>query len=236
MSMERGAWSGELAACIIRHTACGRCRTANSHFLTRGFLGFTLVELLVVIAIIAIMSALLAPSFQGLFSVAGRRGGANAIAGAAELARLESIRHSVPSFVGFANLTNEEAFSSVIVYRALRPDEAATNSSSVVAVSRWLRFPRGVFVDPESLGSGGIGAQSVPKGQIPLLGTLPVASLRSIKFDRFGKLATNASPVLKVGEGVLEGSRLRFIPTDQNYYEVSIQPLTGKAVVNDPLQ
>ncbi len=236
MSMERGAWSmergmrslrGVTLSPVARHPSLVTCRRTEA---------FTLIELLVVIAIIAIMSALLAPSFQGLFSVAGRRGGANALAGAAELARLESIRHSVPSFVGFANLTNEEAYSSVIVFRALRPDEAATNSQTVMAVSRWLRFPRGVFVDPESLGSAAFAAQSVPAGEIPRLGTLPVTSLRSIKFDRFGKLATNASPVLKVGEGVLEGSRLRFIPTDQNYYEVSIQPLTGKAVVSDPLQ
>jgi prepilin-type N-terminal cleavage/methylation domain-containing protein len=235
MSAERGAWSAESAEGRLSRpwrVASGARRGS----MLRQRAAFTLLELLAVVAIIGIMSALLVPSLQGLFSVAGRRGGANVIAGAAEVARLEAIRHAVPAFIGFANITNEEAYSALIVYRALRPDEATTNTNPVIAVSRWQRFPRGVFVDPQTLAGEGWSAQSIPPGQLPRLGTLQVTSLKSIKFDRFGRLATKASPVLRVGEGILNGSQLSFIPTADNYYELAIQPLTGKAVVSDPLQ
>jgi len=205
-----------------------RCRS-----LTSG--AFTLIEVLIVVALVAILTALIAPSLQGLLGIVGGRGGVTALSGAIEQARLEAIKNGVPAFVGFPDdITNEEAFSSVIICRARRSDEEQAGAGPVIVVSRWLRLPRGVFIDPESLKTAVTTTQSL-SGQLPRLATNNVASLRSLKFDRFGKLAWSQTnvPVLRVGEGVFDGSTVRFTPNTNNYYELTIQPLTGHVVVRD---
>jgi prepilin-type N-terminal cleavage/methylation domain-containing protein len=57
--------------------------------------GFTLVELLVVMTISAILIAAAVPSFQWLITTTRASNGANALSGAFELARSESIRRGV---------------------------------------------------------------------------------------------------------------------------------------------
>jgi prepilin-type N-terminal cleavage/methylation domain-containing protein len=196
---------------------------------------FTLIEMLIVIGIIAVLTTLLTPAIQGLMGVVGGRGGVGTVSGAIELARLEAIKHGVPSFVGFpAGLTNEEAFNSLIVYRALRADESATNTNKITVVTRWLRLPQGVFVDPQSLDTSLMTTQGV-SGIFPRLTSNAVTSVRSLKFDRFGKLGSDVrdAPVLRVGEGVLIGTTLQFAPSPSNYFEVAVQPLTGHVVVRD---
>jgi prepilin-type N-terminal cleavage/methylation domain-containing protein len=234
MSMERGARSRESEA---RSTVGGACLPAarNHRLVMHDRSAFTLIELLVVIAIIAVLSALLVPSMQGLFGVVGRRGGANTLAMGFEQAKLEAIKHGTAAFVGFANSTNEDAFSSFIVYRALRFDESATNTNLFTPVSRWIRLPRGVFIAPPTLAAAVTSTQSsITPGLLPRLGGSNVASLRSIKFDRFGKLdTTNTDISLRVGEGILTGDQLVFTPNENNYYELTIQPLTGQVVMRD---
>jgi len=196
---------------------------------------FTLVELLVVIGIIAILTTLLTPAIQGMMGIVGGRGGVGIVSGAIEQARLEAIKHGVPTFVGFpAGLTNEEAFSSLIVYRALRADESLTNTNKIAVVSRWMRLPSGVFVDPQSLDASLMTTQNVSV-TFPRLTSNTVTSIRSLKFDRFGKLGSDVvdAPVFRVGEGVLVGGALRFASSPSNYFEVSVQPLTGHVVVRD---
>jgi len=195
---------------------------------------FTLVEMLIVIALIAVLTALVAPSLRGLFGVVGGRGGVSALSGAIEQARLEAIKHGVSAFVGFPDgITNEEAYASMIVYRALRADESLTNTNEIAVVTRWSRLPQGVFIDPASLDAAVQMTQNVG-GLVPRLANNNIASVRSLKFDRFGKLGWNVStpPVLRVGEGVYVGSKVAFTPTN-NYYTVAIQPLTGQVVVRD---
>lgn len=196
---------------------------------------FTLVEMLIVIALVAVLSALLVPSMQGLFGVVGRRGGANTLAMGFEQAKLEAIKHGTAAFVGFATTINEDTFSSFIVYRALRSDEAVTNTNLITPVSRWVRLPRGVFIAPPTLAAAVTSTQSsIPAGLLPRLGGSNVASLRSIKFDRFGKLDTTKTNIsLRVGEGILTGDQLVFTPSASNYYELTIQPLTGQVVMRD---
>jgi prepilin-type N-terminal cleavage/methylation domain-containing protein len=234
MRCERGAWSAERGA---RLAAVGSfyAPSATRHDDRPAGAAFTLIEILVVVALVAILSALLVPSMQGLFGVVGRRAGANTLALGIEQARLEAIKHGTASFVGFINANNEAAFSSFIIYRALRFDEAATNTNLVTAVSRWIRLPRGVFMEPKDLAGVVSLTQSISAGILPRFAGTSISSVRSIKFDRFGKLATTDTnpPTLRVGEGLLKGTELTFIPNEGNYYELSIQPLTGQVAMRD---
>lgn len=234
MSTEHGAWSVDDRA---QRTVCSFCRLPfeASRVARCPGAAFTLIEMLIVIALVAILTTLLAPSMQGLFGVVGRRGGANALALGIEQARLEAVKHGTPAFVGFAIGTNEAAYSSFIIYRALRFDEAVTNTNLVTAVSRWMRLPRGVFIQPQDLASAVTLTQNVASNALPRLGSDSISSLRSLQFDRFGKLVTTNvdPPTLRVGEGIFNGTSVTFIPDTNNYYELSIQPLTGQVVMRD---
>jgi prepilin-type N-terminal cleavage/methylation domain-containing protein len=193
---------------------------------------FTLVEMLVVIAIIAILSTLVVPSLRGLFGVAGRRGGLNTLSGALEQARLSAIENGVISYVGFPSgtATNELAFSSVIVYRTGKSGE-----SNVVPVSRWVRFPTGVFLDPQSVSTAAPDKTNGIGALLPKLGGISVTDLSYIAFDRFGKVAgdPNLKRELRVGEGVFDSGKVTFKPSTNNYYALTLLSLTGRVQVSD---
>jgi hypothetical protein len=155
----------------------------------------------------------------------------NTLSGALEQARLSAIENGVPAYVGFPSSgTNELAFSSVIVYRAGKLGE-----SNVVPVSRWVRFPTGVFLDPSSISNAapdttiGIGAF------LPKLGGGSVTDLAYIAFDRFGKVRGNPNlkRELRVGEGVFDSGKVTFKPSTNNYYALTLLPYTGRVQVTD---
>jgi prepilin-type N-terminal cleavage/methylation domain-containing protein len=222
MSRRHDAWSGRLAN--------------NSALRCKGGLAFTLTEMLVVVALVAVLTALVAPSLQGLFGVVGRRGGANTLSAALDQARLAAVENGVPAFVLFptgTGISNDLAWSSVIVMRALRDGEAGAGP---VPLTRWLRLPDGVYVEPTSLSSA-VNLTTNLSGVLPKLKNISVSGGRGFSFDRFGRLsgaaATAAPPELRVGEGVVTGDSLTFRPSAEDYYALSIQPLTGRVKVTD---
>jgi|GEM_PF-3189840 len=188
----------------------------------RGAPAFTLLELLAVVAIIAIMSALLTPAVRGLLGVSGPRGGLNILSSALEQARLSALESGVPAYAGLTVDTNA-GHSAVMVFRDPRDNE----TNKLVPVTRWVRMPQGVYHRSDDLDSF-----SVPSGTLPKLGTSNVTSISVIRFDRFGRLSQTTEP--KVVElGAMTGPGGEYLGGADNRFELTIQPLTGRASVAD---
>jgi len=185
--------------------------------------GFTLLEILVTVALIAMLSTLIVPSMRGLMGVAGPQGGVNAIASAVEQARLSALESGESAYVGFPEELpgGDEPFSAAIVFRDTRDDE----DGDYVAVTRWMRLPRGIHVDTDGL------QESVAAGEaLPRLGNDTVGQLKVLRFDRFGKLyEAGSEQVFRVGEKIEPNGDF----TKGNYFEIAVQPLTGRAVITE---
>jgi prepilin-type N-terminal cleavage/methylation domain-containing protein len=189
--------------------------------------GFTLVEMLLVIAIIAILAALLAPAAQSLMGITGRRGGMNSLSSALEQARLRAVEKQRDVYVGFPlTATNPETrFSSVLVF------DGPTN---LAPVGRWIRFPSGVYYEPE----GGCLSTNLPRffagippKALPLLEGEELNSLYAVGFDRFGRMKSQDAVRIRVGEKPKPDGD--FIRATDNFFELTIQPLTGRVTMED---
>jgi type II secretory pathway pseudopilin PulG len=190
--------------------------------------------MLIVIAIIAILVGLVVPSLQGLFGVAGRRGGSNLLGGALEQARLAAIENGVPAYLGFPGGidTDEASASSFIVFRGPREGETV----NFVPLSRWIRLPTGVFIDPTSIQTAATNSLSV-SGLIPKLNNANLSTVKGIKFDRFGRVEGDQNQLreLRVGEGTFSGSSVNFKPSANDYYILTLYPMTGRVRITDGL-
>ena len=165
--------------------------------------------------------------------VAGRRGGASVLSAALEQARLSALENGGAAYVGFAiSSTNpDNKYNSLIVFRAKRDDETG---AAYVPLSRWVRLPTGVHIDPQSINSAAKASISVSSGVLPRLGSEQVSSLQAIEFDRFGRLKGHAQPpVLKVGEGIVSDSAVQFRQGANALYAVTILPLTGRVQISE---
>lgn len=186
--------------------------------------GFTLLEVLVTVALIAVLSTLLVPSMRGLMGVAGPRGGVNTLASAIEQARLSALESGTSAYVGFPEELpgEDDPYSAVIVFRGPRDETEA----DYVPVSRWIRMPRNIHVDVSALTD----TVSPQAGLIPKLGTAEAGTLKVLRFDRFGKLyGADNETILRVGEKTKpEEEFLR-----GNFFEIAVQPLTGRAVITE---
>ena len=231
MSIEREAWSAErrtpcTVPCLGCFTVCPRHRTRRSGA------AFTLIELLVVVAIIAVLSALITPAVQGLMGTSGRRGALNTVTAVLEQARLSAVENGTTAYVGFptnaANKTN--GFSHLIVFRDARPGDTNANP---VAVTRWQRLPNGVFLESGTGLSGAVTTRALPTRTLPRLGGSEyLTKIPALAFNRFGQLqgASTAVSVL-LGEKIEPTGAWR--GSASNYYELRIQPLTGRVIVDD---
>ena len=202
------------------------------HRARRSGAAFTLIELLVVVAIIAVLSALITPAVQGLMGTSGRRGALNTVTAVLEQARLSAVENGTTAYVGFphnaANKTN--GYSHLIVFRDPRPGD--TNSNPV-AVTRWQRLPNGVFIQGGTGLSGALTTRTLPTRTLPRLGgSEDLTQIPALAFNRFGQLqgASTAVSVL-LGEKIEPTGEWR--GSASNYYELRIQPLTGRVIVDD---
>ncbi len=129
------------------------------------------------------------------------------------------------TYVGFPfGASNEEvAYSSVIVFRQGRDDE----NVEYVPVSRWVRLPQGVYLESSNL----VDSESVG-GALPKLANEDIQSVNVLRFDRFGKLQGISNPVV-IKVGLKPEARGDFAREGKDYFEVTVQPLTGRAFVVD---
>lgn len=195
---------------------------------------FTLVEMLVVVGLIAILTALLAPAMQGLMGTSGRRGGMNTAAAVLEQARLAAIENGVTAYVGFpdraANATN--GFSHLIVFR--EPDPNRPTETGPVAVTRWQRLPSGVFYELSPDLAGVLSNYSLPARALPALGGEEIAGVSVLAFNRFGQLqGVNTEVSLFVGDKADPAAPRGWLRSETNYFELRIQPLTGRVIIDD---
>ena len=231
MSKEREARSAKRGApCTV--FCPGRSVVFTRYRARRSGAAFTLIELLVVVAIIAVLSALITPAVQGLMGTSGRRGALNTVTAVLEQARLSAVENGTTAYVGFphnaANKTN--GFSHLIVFRDPRPGDTNTNA---VAVTRWQRLPNGVFIQGGTGLSGALTTRTLPTRTLPRLGgSEDLTQIPALAFNRFGQLqgASTAVSVL-LGEKIEPTGDWR--GSTSNYYELRIQPLTGRVIVDD---
>ena len=184
---------------------------------------FTLIELLITVALLAVLFALLAPALRGLLGVTGPRGGMNTMSAALEQARLAAMESGVPCYLAWAPEATDAVSSAVIVFRDKKDGETA----DYIPVTRWLKLPQGVFLEPVgSFSSTSAGSH------LPRLDGQTVSSVTFIKFDRFGRLFHATDPaVLRVG--AKPGADGSFLGGTNQHFEFTVQPRTGRAKVVD---
>ena len=233
MSKEREAWSAERgASCTV--PCLRRSMVFSLQRAHRSDAAFTLIELLVVVAIIAVLSALITPAVQGLMGTSGRRGALNTVTAVLEQARLSAIENGANAYVGFPtdakNKTN--GYSHLIVFRDPAPNKQPPETTPV-AVTRWQRLPNGVFYELSPALSGALTNPTLPTRTLPRLGgSEDLTRIPALAFNRFGQLqGVNAEVSVLLGEKIEPTGDWR--GSTSNYYELRIQPLTGRVIVDD---
>lgn len=195
---------------------------------------FSILELLMVVGLIALLMGLMAPAMRGMLGVSGRRGGVSVVVNLTEQARLAAIENGVRAYVAFAptNSDPEVRFNSLIVLREKKPNEVM--AGNVVALTKWVRLPQGVFYDGLS-NMVLLMATNFPR----LEGSSTTGRLTALQFDQFGRFFPRtgaADPSLRVGEGgvVRQGASYRVAFRGESYDQLTINRLTGRMAISSP--
>lgn len=187
---------------------------------------FTLVEMLVVVAVVAVLSGLMVPAVQGLMGSSGRRGALNTVTAVLEQARIAAIESGTSAYVGFPTTAQDKTngYSRLIIFRDPRPGEAAP-----VALTRWQRLPTGVYFQA---GDNFTSATTNRSVTLPRLGGENLTQIPALGFNRFGQLqGANQEVSILLGEKLEPEGDWR--GGSRNFYQLKIQPLTGRVVVTD---
>ena len=192
---------------------------------------FSLVEMLIVVAVIAVLSVLLTPAVQGLMGTNGRRGGLNTATAVLEHARVAAIENGAAVYIGFPLNAQDKtnAFSHLIVFRGPKQGEPP---ATIVPLTRWQRLPNGVFFQAGDGLSSALANRSFASRTLPRLGSEDLLSVPALAFNRFGQLqGVNQEVSLLIGEKIDPAGS--WVGSPNNYFQLRIQPLTGRAIVRD---
>ena len=102
---------------------------------------FTLIELLVVVGLIAILMALVVPTFNAIRGAGGMTAAINDVASALELARAEAMATRSYVYIGFANTTNSDGNSELRVGTVISIDGSSdTTPANLRPISKLAKL------------------------------------------------------------------------------------------------
>lgn len=204
--------------------------------------GFTLIELLVVIGIIALLMAMIMPSFRGLGRSASMSGAVGQLRTTLSLARQWAINKRTNVHVVFVYSNSVTALPSE-AWRVNRSYAVfvSTNGPQGYYLKEWTALPVGVVLasDASSFpGSSGKGDNVMLNGLIrsnvfPKSDSTTVAMLRSIQFSSDGTISGGSQNAIYITEGTVETNGVITIRTNGMKFAVDARQLTGQIRVRD---
>lgn len=210
---------------------------AHSRYSTFGYFpiissrAFSLVELLTVLAILSVLATFSAVSLSGTRGSAGITSGGNMVSDLFNLARQNSISKRVMTAVAMPKSVQSENYN----YRSFVLIEKGAGSTNWTPVSRWTTLPEGIVVDKTQSLNFIENAPDVSVSDLPPIdGKHTQANECAYQiFLPDGRLCTRGfssqvSPSLKIVEAASQEGNIR------NYYEITLNPLTGTSKIDRP--
>lgn len=198
--------------------------------------GFSLIELLVVICIVALMTVSFLPMFKGTNNRLATEG--NAIADLALLAQQNAFGKNTATALVLTQTTDgQQAFA---LYQFTLPnDGTAPTAANWSQLTPWKFLSTGIAFDFNSSNSASWPAVS-PLPTISKVSGKPVqpGTIKTLVFLPNSQLAgalSNIFPNIKLVEGTVNNGQMVYLNQGTpNYYNILINPSTGRAIVERP--